>query len=131
LKAGFSKSFRPLLKLDWQSLFPQKVLLLPSEEHLPEDYQDRRVPILSSPISLMWAEIPFHVGPGSSPVEWRDLLTSQRNCSHIQRNPQYLPNLVIAGSKCVEICEEIKLPDPLPDSPGVVFEMLIPLAEML
>jgi hypothetical protein len=39
--------------------------------------------------------------------------------------------LVVPGSKCIEILEEIKLPDFLTDSPGVVSEMLIPLAEVL
>jgi hypothetical protein len=45
----------------------------------------------------------------------------------------YLPLLIVIvpGSKCIEIVKEIKLPDFLTDSPGVVSEMLIPLAEVL
>ena len=41
-----------------------------------------------------------------------------------------LPILVISSSKCVEIFKEIKLPDFRTDAPGVVSEMLIPLAEV-
>ena len=39
--------------------------------------------------------------------------------------------LVVPGSKRIEILKEIKLPDFLTDSPRVVSEMLIPLAEVL
>ena len=39
--------------------------------------------------------------------------------------------LEIPASKCIQIVKEIKLPDFLTDSLGVVSEMLIPLAEVL
>src|SRR5215472_11146155 len=38
--------------------------------------------------------------------------------------------LVVSGPKCIEIVKEIKLPDFLARSPGVVAEMLIPLGEV-
>jgi hypothetical protein len=55
------------------------------------------------------------------------------SCSATKYRSPYkcLPLLVVPGSKCIEILKEIKLPDFLTDSPRVVSEILISLAEVL